>query len=367
MSARAHHEGISISRIASTWIGSALLLVAGCKENPSIPVGCTNCEIVLERVGEMSDASDPGALPDNRVYAERDAAGRLYTVSRKKDAVLVFSADGTLIKRLGRTGDGPGEFRSVRRVLIGPLDSIYVADWSLRINVFSPELNFVRLRSVSYSPSLVLNDGGLIVADQIRTPEKIGYPVHSLRANGEFEKSFGVDTPLYRPDLKLITDRLAAKATHGGIWTLPQGRYLFERWDPHTGLRKQSITVQSSWFQTIAKWSVDERYRPASVIESFSEDDGLLWVLFRVADTDWAVPPQANTERPISAEEYNRTFDWIIEAVDVNTGRVAASKRFPNVLWGRAPSKVFVSSRQVVASASTFDVWLPTLRARGKQ
>ena len=315
----------------------------------------------------MSDASDPGALPDNLVYAERDAAGRLYTVSRKKDAVLVFSADGTLIKRLGQSGDGPGEFRAVRRVLLGPLDSIYVADWSLRINVFSPDLNFVRLRSISNSPSLVLNDGGLIVADQIRTPERIGYPVHSLRPNGELEKSFGVDTPLYRPDLKLIANRLAAKASSGGIWTLPQGRYLFERWDPHTGLRKQSIAVQSSWFKTIAKWSVDERNRPASVIESFSEDDGLLWVLFRVADTDWAVPPQANTERTISAEEYNRTFDWIIEAVDVMTGQVVASKRFPNVLWGRAPSKVLVSSRQVVAGASTYDVWLPTLQERGTQ
>ncbi|MEO7363500.1 MAG: 6-bladed beta-propeller [Gemmatimonadaceae bacterium] len=344
-----------------------MALVSACKDKPAAPVACTDCEIVLQRVGEFSDAFDPGALPDNLVFAERDTAGRLYTVSRKKDAVFVFSADGKLIKRLGQTGDGPGEFRAVRRVLIGPADSVYVADWALRINVFSPDLNFARSQSVSNSPSLVLNDGGLIVAEQIRTPERIGYPVHSFRANGEFEKSFGVDTPLYRPDRKLITNRLAANASAGGIWTLPQGHYTFERWDPHAGVRRQSFAVQSSWFKTLAKWPMDETARPASVIESFSEDAGLLWVLFRVADTDWAVPPRANTERPVSKEEYDKTFDWIIEAVAVNTGQVVASKRFHNVLWGRAPSKVLVSSREEGAGSATYDVWLPTLKRRGMQ
>lgn len=137
LSDRWHDRWASIIRAAS-WIGPALLLVSGCKEKPSASIACANCEIVLQRVGEISDAFDPGALPDNLVYAERDAAGRLYIVSSRKDAVLVFSADGELIKRLGQTGDGPGEFRTVRRVLIGPSDSIYVADWSLRINVFSP-------------------------------------------------------------------------------------------------------------------------------------------------------------------------------------------------------------------------------------
>jgi hypothetical protein len=51
---------------------------------------CTACEIVLTRVGVMSDSANPGSLPDETVYAERDKQGRLYTVSRSRNSVLVF-------------------------------------------------------------------------------------------------------------------------------------------------------------------------------------------------------------------------------------------------------------------------------------
>lgn len=325
---------------------------------------CSNCEIVMQRVGGFSDAEDPGALPDRMVYAERDASGRLFTVSRKNEAVLVFSSDGELLQQLGSAGDGPGEFRMVRRVLLGPGDSIFVSDWSLRVHVFAPNLRFVRTQTVPSPPALALQDESFVVTEQIGAADRIGYPVHHLRRDGTFGKSFGTDAPEYRRDRKLLNTRLVAAADSGDIWTVAPGRYTLERWNPVLGTRTQTISVRSDWFTELETWPEDERIRPPAVIESIWAAEGVIWLLFRVADEEWVVPERANLERSIDVDAYNATFDWVVEAVDPTSGMVLASKRFGDVLWGRAPSHVLVSHANTKAESSTFDVWQATLRER---
>lgn len=335
----------------------------GCEARPVVTtaVRCAPCQITLHRVGAFSDSAEPGVLPNTMVFAVLDSSGRLFTTSRKKDAVLVFGADGALLGRLGRVGDGPGEFRMVRRILIGPGDSIYISDWSLRVHVFAPTLMFVRTQLVPHPPSLVLADGSFVVAEQIGTADKIGYPVHHIHADGRFGKSFGADTPQYRPDLKLITNRFVAIADSGNAWTIAPGRYTIERWNPSTGQRTFRIDVRSDWFTEVAKWPMDENVRPPAVVETLWEDEGVLWVLFRVADQNWSAPRNANEERAIDADEYNQTYDWIVEAVDPQSGLVLASRRFDSVLWGRSPSTVLVSEVDTDILSSKFEVWRPTL------
>lgn len=69
--------------------------------------------------------------PDGSVYVG-DRSGQLF----------VFASDGSVIRRLGRKGRGPGEFEHIQSVRVLPGDSVYVFDASLeRATVFAPGAN----------------------------------------------------------------------------------------------------------------------------------------------------------------------------------------------------------------------------------
>lgn len=328
---------------------------------------CTDCDIVLDRVATFSDSADPGVLPDYQVHASRDVLGRTFTVARSRDGVLVFDTAGTIIRRLGTPGSGPGEFRVIRRVLHGPGDSIFVTDWGTgRVTVYAPDLTLVRSHAVVNQPDLILADGSFLIAEQLGGAAGNGYPLHRASPDGAIINSFGADTPQFRPDLHLLQTRRAATSSTGAVWAVAPGRYVLERWNPATGTRVQSVTVRSDWFSEIAAWPADETNRPPAVIETLWEgDDGILWVLLRDADLEWRPPARASEERPIGADEYERTYDWVVEAIDSASGEIVASQRFRHILWGRPGSDVLVSADESTAERSTFSVWRPRLVPRG--
>lgn len=349
-----------------------LLSFVSCDRNPTSDIvaeteaRCTECDIELERVATISDSADPGALPDFMVYASQDRAGRIFVISRKQDRILVFDSTGHLMHRLGKAGSGPGEFGVVRRVLHGPGDSTFVSDWGLgRVTVYAPDLTLARTEPIVNQPDLVLDDGSFVVAAQVRTKDLIGYPIHRALGNGNIVRSFGADTPQYRPDLDLITTRRAALSGGGKVWSIAPGRYVLEQWDPNSGQRTKAVRVNSTWFKEIAAWPDDETKRPPAVILTLWEDrSGIVWVLLRDADLDWRPPERANVERRIGTEEYEMMYDWVLEAVDPASGAIIASKRFRKALWARPGSAVLVSANTVTSTQSTYDVWKPQLTQR---
>ena len=348
---------------------AAATLVASCRgDSKAVDAkSCVGCTIELTHVGTFSDSVEPGVLPDFMVYAMRDRSNRIYTTTRRKDQLLVFDSVGTLVGRLGKSGEGPGEYRNIQRVLVGDADSIYVLDNGLgRVTVYNPSLVLARTQVVPYAPSLVLPGGSFVVASQLPTPDNIGYPVHLLSAAGRLERSFGTDTPQYRADMKLVTNRLVAKADAGNIWTIAPGRYVIEKWSAESGKRLEQIAIKSEWFREIAVWPSDERIRPPAIAENLWQDSaGFVWVVFRVADENWSAPTKANVERAVSAEEYAGMFDWVIEVVDTKSKHVVATKRFPQLLWARPPYDVVVSPRDFNSATLTYDVWHPVLSNHG--
>jgi hypothetical protein len=66
-----------------------------------------------------------------------DSRGNVYVADQSR--LLVFSPDGSVLRKLGRKGQGPGEFDWIQGVRVLPADSIYVFDSSLqRVTVFAP-------------------------------------------------------------------------------------------------------------------------------------------------------------------------------------------------------------------------------------
>jgi hypothetical protein len=134
------------------------------------------------------------------------------------------------------------------------------------------------------------------------------------------------------------------------------------------GTKLGEVVVRSKWFTESDRLNSDERLRPTAVIEALWEKDGYLWVLLRDADTNWQVPSKANVERPLDIDEYDRTFDSVLEVIDINSGEIVATKRFPTALWGRSPSELLVSRRvKDAAEPVQLDVWRTRLTPKRRE
>ena len=72
--------------------------------------------------------------------------GRIVVAHRGGSEILFYSPTGELTKRVGRRGSGPGEFREISSMVLGPHgDSIVVWDYSQnRLSVFDTAGMFVR-------------------------------------------------------------------------------------------------------------------------------------------------------------------------------------------------------------------------------
>jgi hypothetical protein len=285
----------------------------------------------------------------------------------------MFDGTGKLSKVIGNTATAAqgndlsvGYLGTVAQLLVGADDTVFIGHLlGPNVTALSKDLRLLPSIRSSYIPSMVLADGTFLVTKQIRTPDLIGFPMHVVDRQGRIIRSFGADVPQYRADQRLQTERVAGVGRAGTIWAAAPGRYEFERWDPSRGTRLEKVQVKSSWFiasSTMAR--VGER--PNSMIVSLWEGDGVLWVLTRTADAQWRRPANPGVERPHDASEYDRTFDWVLEAVDPVSAAVIAYSRFEKALWTAAPHFVISSSTSPLGGARELVVSSVGLRAKEK-
>lgn len=95
--------------------------------------------------------TEPGQLQSPRTLAVAKD-GTLFVADTRNHRVQHFKTDGTLINTFGSFGDnstggaGAGLFNEIWGIAIGPDGNIYLSDtWNHRIQVFTPDGNFVRM------------------------------------------------------------------------------------------------------------------------------------------------------------------------------------------------------------------------------
>lgn len=71
--------------------------------------------------------------------------GTIIVVDRKMQDVRLFDSHGRFLQRLGRPGQGPGEFRAPHSLLVTPNGEIWVTDMQRRLTVFVPSADGYRL------------------------------------------------------------------------------------------------------------------------------------------------------------------------------------------------------------------------------
>jgi hypothetical protein len=70
--------------------------------------------------------------------AAGNSRGQVIVVDKRTEDVRLFDAQGKFLKRLGRKGQGPGEFRAPHSLLVTANDEIWIADMQRRLTVFAP-------------------------------------------------------------------------------------------------------------------------------------------------------------------------------------------------------------------------------------
>ncbi len=129
--------------------------------------------------------------PEYQLYEVRGAHrfpdGRIVVANGGTHQLRFYGPDGAHLEDVGGEGDGPGEFRGIRRLDAFAADSLAVYDWRNRtLSVFDPEGGFVRSFRPSApgdegvpTPMLVLPDGRplLRAANVVRPGESSSGPV----------------------------------------------------------------------------------------------------------------------------------------------------------------------------------------------
>ena len=83
---------------------------------------------------------------NNPEAAKFASDGRLYVADLKNDRIQVFDATGKFLRSWGKTGDGPGEFKSPAGFGIDKHDNVYVTEiGNDRVQVFDKDGKFITM------------------------------------------------------------------------------------------------------------------------------------------------------------------------------------------------------------------------------
>lgn len=188
--------------------------VAGQTRASPVVSGCTDCSLAVSRVGRLEPSGVESEFVHDAVSIVQDSRGRIVAGPVGGfTSFALFSATGKLLKVVGRSGAGPGEFRLISSIAITRNDSVLVMDPLLqRLSVFSPTLDFVRSISMpQLRRMLALPAGTLIAVADLRSGNAVGFALHEFDLNdGHRIRSFGEDTRLFgsAADASLKTEAL---------------------------------------------------------------------------------------------------------------------------------------------------------------
>jgi hypothetical protein len=288
---------------------------------------------VLERVVTLGRASD--SVSPTTVHADIgvDSRGRFYTWSHDRYEILVYARDGTLLARIGRRGEGPGELsRPGTRLAVTAGDSLF-AMLASRFVVFDSTGRPVRtvpVTSAPFSPPVPLPNGDVIVAAPFRSLEAAGRGLHVLSPRGEVLRSFGGDGSFDARCLLCVRYRISPARHVDAIWAIPANRYEIRKIN-YSGHDISVMRVEGSWYVP----STDSMRPNISVVHLREDVEGRLWV-FAVL---YPSPPQQNGRGVASVPESVRASligqaKSVIDVFDPTHGVLIASQSYTGAFIG---------------------------------
>ena len=370
---------VQLSAAALLWLVPAA--VGGAQPAAAIRIAgtpaCPRCTIERDLVVTLR--GNDSALIRERPTVARDRRGR-YFVPDVTPSVLAFDSAGRFIARIGRRGQGPGEFPvGITDIFTGSDDSLYVLGSGAReLSVFGADLRFARhLQVPGWGQDNVVLPVGIV---RHMTVGRVGfdpYGIYLTNAAGEVARTLREPDSMPprpgdgRPCAACTSRTLAAGREGRTVWTASRSRYEIEQIDVDGRLQRRVVVLESRWLITTAAESgADAPYgstRPGSGIRGVAEAlDGRLWVAGTTTALDWKPlenPPARPTGRGISrippdvVEHGERYRATIIDLLDPRTGRLLVSHRFDHEAIELLGGDLAWAAREDADGNTLIDVW----------
>ena len=315
---------------------------------------CATCRIVLDRTVELSPP--PAGMPSAPADVNVDELGRIHVGFGPPAEYMRFSSTGDFLGGWQRPGEGPGEFKMIRNVMVTRADSLILLDPILRrASVLTQDGRFVRSfpAPVGLGTPVEIGDGRFVFNEMIGQADRIGFPFHEFSRPGLIGRSFGSEHGNLRPTehwrLRYFTT--PARSSGGdAFWGIREvGTYTIELWGVGERAPRRVIARDAPWYPPFPESgtlrpSVDRPPQP-KVVGFWQDESGLLWVALRVPDRRWrsaivsAAPVGARrgaASEGLGVEVTNpgHYTDTRIEVIDPVRGRLVAVQQFDLALWG---------------------------------
>ncbi len=316
---------------------AAVVLLAACGTDRADSPG-----IALDTVVQLQTSSGPGEVSGPPTSVVHLADGRYLVVEGGPfgGKPLVFGADGAFLDYLGRTGDGPGEFREVLAATQTRGDSVVVAS-RRSLRMLDPGLTQVRDAALPLQPQRIWSDtsGNLLALGWRETPDSRGARLHLHDPSGVYLRSLSaVDSGLINVDFVAVSDGGT------GWWTVPMdGTYRIDHWS-HDGHLDSGRRIAASWHPQV-EFDPAARMGPESPplprVQGLSRaGDGKLWVLGTLAAEGWkealaSVETSGGADGTGSGLVFvspDQLLDGVIDLIDLESGRQVASLELPELV-----------------------------------
>jgi hypothetical protein len=326
---------------------SLVLVLSGCdgggsEEGPRAePRGATEGVVTIQdSCGEswaittsmelrIGGIDDPGQFVQAPGGVTRDGQGRVW-ISFPSEALYLYDADGSFLTQVGREGEGPGEYRSIRNVVVAPGDTVHVLDrGNRRATVLSPELEVLSTIPLEVPPwggALRLDSGDWILNSMVTGEGSVGFPLHHLDPSGRLLESFGALTPEWDPAFQLGLARSLAGAPDGGVWSAHRTQYRLELWDMENRLHR-TLVRRVNWFEPQTGPGQREPRDPQPpVLSSIHLDpSGVLWTRSFVARDNYdEFLEEVAPGRWFPRDPAGDAFRVVVEAIDPERACVLA-------------------------------------------
>ncbi len=321
-----------------------------------------------------SDAVLRGPWVEQAADIQRlDSARVVFVPGQAAHALVVANVDGSRWTRVGREGQGPGEYSYIRWT-VPDRSRLHVFDgMAMRRTVLGADFEVLHTNPLYLNlagGAAVLGDSTYIVNGSIPTSDRVGYVLHHFGPEGEVLRSFDESPEGYGTAAAGITRYRSVLAPGDGtLWAAHRTRYQIDLWDIEYGELTLSLVRDADWFVPHREWELHHPERPPrpQLLDLEMDSQGRLWVLVSVASARWAdgfvnAPEGAHPELGAYVlDDWNVSYDTVLEVIDPIARCVLATKtlddRVPFFVgpgWG-------VSYRDDEAGSPTQRLWRLTL------
>ena len=311
------------------WVWPFAVVLSGCGNGEySRPDDSQPQQLQLQDLVRL-ESSVPGMEPMPGSKVAKDARGRfLVAPVVTPGTIAVFDSAGSFVKSLGRSGDGPGEFREVSAIQQGSADSILVLDSNGRITVVDPELELSR--------TVQLQARGTISAIAAAGPETV-FAATLLMDRSVAERITVVDLESgsvigeaggsLPGDTMEANYRSLARDESGTVWAGRGDARELDGLDPSGNLIQR---FPLSPGPGPCGQNVAEGTTPPRLLQVGSSASGLIWLMLwqRLPTEPEPAPASGGAIRKLDVSEMQRMNAVWVEGFDPETGQTILCHEF---------------------------------------